>query len=178
MTPEFMRPERIETIGAEPRTIRISADETERRRLAGRFALIAIDRLEAEFTLRREEAGVDGAGVVAEGRVRASVTQPCSVTGDPVAATIDESVSLRFVEPVAIGEEIELADEAIDTIEIEDGAIDLGEAAAETMALALDPYARSPAAEQALREAGVVSDDEVATGAFSGLAALRDKLAG
>ena len=171
LTPEFSRPERVEAIGVDARTVRIQADESERGRLAARFALVAIARLEAEFTLRRDEAGV-----VAHGRVTAAVTQACSVTGDAVAARVDEPVALRFVEPVVVGEEIELADEAIDTIEIEHGAVDLGEVAAETLALALDPYPRSPAAAAALRDAGVIGEDEVANAAFSGLAALRDRL--
>ncbi len=173
MTPEFSRLERVDTIGEEPRTVRIEADESERRRLAGRFALIAVERLTGEFVLRR-----DAMGVLVEGRVEAAVTQACSVTGDPIAATVDEPVALRFVEPSEHAEETELADDSLDTIEIEGGAIDLGEAAAETMALALDPYPRSPAAEAALREAGVKSEDEVENAAFGGLAALRDSLKG
>lgn len=171
MTPEFARPERVETIGEVPRTVRIEADADERRRLAARFALVTVERLTAQFVLHR-----DPAGVVAEGRVEAALTQTCSVTGDPVAARIDEAVTLRFVEPVVVGEEIELADEALDTIEIEDGAIDLGEAAAETMALALDPYPRCAAAAAALKAAGVKSEDEIENAAFGGLAALRDRL--
>lgn len=173
MTPEFSRPERVETIGDTPRAVRIEADVEERRRLAGRFALVAIERLAADLTLRR-----DAAGVLVEGRVAAAVTQACSVTGEPIAAAVDEPVALRFVEASEHAEEVELGDEAIDTIEIEGGAIDLGEAAAETMALALDPYPRSPAAEQALRDAGVKSEDDAEVGAFGGLAALRDKLKG
>jgi uncharacterized metal-binding protein YceD (DUF177 family) len=173
VTPEFSRPERADTIGVEPRTVTVAADETERHRLADRFGIVALERLEATFTLRR-----DAAGVLAEGRVGASVTQACSVTGEPIAASVDEPVSLRFVEPVVAGDEIELDDGAIDTIEIEDGTIDLGEAAAETLALALDPYPRSPAAEAALREAGVKREDEVENAAFGGLAALRDRLGG
>lgn len=171
MTPEFSRPERLDTIGDEPRTVRVEADDAERRRLAGRFGLVTLDRLEATFTLRR-----DAAGVLAEGRVAATVTQACSVTGDPIAAVVDEPVTLRFVEPSEHADETELDDGAIDTIEIEGGTIDLGEAAAETLALALDPYPRSPAAEAALREAGVKQEDEVENAAFGGLAALRDKL--
>lgn len=173
MTAEFPRPERVDTIGDAPRTIRIEADEAERRRLAGRFGLVAIASLAAEFTLRR-----DAAGIVADGRVAAAVTQACSVTGEPIEASVDEPVSLRFVEPSEHADETELDDAAIDTIEIEGGAIDLGEAAAETLALALDPYPRSPAAEAALREAGVKREDEVENAAFGGLAALRDKLKG
>ena len=54
------------------------------------------------------------------------------------------------------------------------GSVDLGEAAAETMALALDPYPRAPEAPNVLREAGVLSEEEA--GPFGALAGLRDKL--
>ena len=66
--------------------------------------------------------------------------------------------------------------EKIDTIEIEGGAIDLGEAAAETMALALDPFPRSPNAAAALKKAGVISEEEA--GPFGALAGLKAKLEG
>ena len=56
------------------------------------------------------------------------------------------------------------------------GAIDLGETAAETMALALDPFPRGPGAEAALKAAGVISEEEA--GPFGALAGLKDKLAG
>jgi uncharacterized protein YutE (UPF0331/DUF86 family) len=62
----------------------------------------------------------------------------------------------------------------MDTVFYSGGAIDLGEAAAETLALALDPFPRSPAAAAALKEAGVLSEEEA--GPFGALAGLRDKL--
>ncbi|MBN8839269.1 MAG: DUF177 domain-containing protein [Sphingomonadales bacterium] len=167
--PEFPRPERLDMIGEAPRTVTINADADERRRLAGRFGLLAIERLDATFAIRRYAAGI-----VADGRVSAAVTQACTVTGDPLPATIDEKVTLRFVQPGSSDEEIELGEDALDTIEIEGGAIDLGEAAAETMALALDPYPRGPRAAAALREAGIT--DEGPSGPFGALAALKDKL--
>ena len=91
-------------------------------------------------------------------------------------ARVDEAVALRFVEDDAAGEEVELSADALDTMPIEGGGIDLGEAAAETMALALDPFPRSPAAATALREAGVLAEDEA--GAFASLAGLKAKLSG
>lgn len=172
MTPtEFPRPERIDTIGEGARSVAIEADEAERAALARRFGLIAVDRLAARFTLRREAAGI-----AATGHVEAAVTQACSVTGDPVPAIVDEPVSLRFVAPGGGEEEVELGADQIDTVEIEGGAVDLGEAAAETMALALDPFPRSPRAAEALKAAGVIGEDEVQpTGALSGLKALLEK---
>ena len=167
MTPEFPRPIRIDTIGDGERIVTVEANEDERRRLAGRFGLVAIERLTARFSVRREAAGV-----LATGQVEAAATQACSVTGEPIEAVVDETVALRFVDEMAEeGDEIELSGDALDTLPIEGGAIDLGEAAAETMALALDPFARSAGAEEALRKAGVVSEEEA--GAFGALAGLK-----
>jgi len=48
---------------------------------------------------------------------------------------------------------------------------DLGEAVAQTLALAIDPYATRPESER-VRKEGVVSD-EAASGPFAALAALK-----
>ena len=167
MTPEFYRPIRIDTIGDRDRPIEIEATAAERTALARRFALVAIDRLVATFQLRRE-----GAHILATGTVTAAVVQACSVTDDPIAVAVAERVALRFAdEMVAEGDEVELSVDALDTLPIEDGAVDLGEAAAETMALTLDPFPRGPGAAAALKAAGVVSEDEVAHGPFADLKA-------
>ena len=168
MTPEFSHVLRLDTIG-DGREVTLAADERERAALAKRFGLVAVARLEARFRLERE-----GAAVLATGRVEAAVTQACSLSGEPIAARVDEPVRSRFVEDDAAGEEVGLSEDDLDTLPIDGGAIDLGEAAAETMALALDPFPRAPGAEEALRAAGVLGEDEV--GAFSALAALKDRL--
>lgn len=171
MTPEFSRPERIDAIGDGERRITIAADAAERAAVATRFGLLAIDRLEATLTVRRENGGVE-----VRGTVSAAVTQACSITGDPLPVSIDEPVALQFVESLDGGEEVELGEDALDTIEIEGGAIDLGEAAAETMALALDPFPRSPRAAAVLKEAGVIDEQEFKpVTALSGLKALLEK---
>lgn len=166
MTPEFSRPERIDMIGEGERRVAIDANETERAALARRFNLVAIDRLAADYAVRREAAGI-----TARGQVRADVVQACSVTDEPLAVRIAEEVDLRFVETLGEAEELELGEDMLDTVTIEGGTIDLGEAAAETMALALDPYPRGPNAAAALKAAGVVSEDEVERGPFAGLKA-------
>ena len=168
MTPEFSRPERLDTIGERDRSVTFAATPEERRKLAARFAILSVDLLEARFTIRR-----DTAGIVANGHVTAKVVQACSVTDEPLTATIDEPVALRFVDNFgAVEGEIELSDDALDTVPIDGGAVDLGEAAAETLALALDPFPRGPNAAAALRAAGVISEDEYQpVNAFSGLKA-------
>ncbi|VXC73623.1 conserved hypothetical protein [Sphingomonas sp. T1] len=168
MTPEFSRPERLDTIGERDRSVTFAATPEERRKLAARFAILSVDLLEAHFTIRR-----DTSGIVAKGHVTAKVVQACSVTDEPLTATIDEPVALRFVDDFgAVDGEIELSDDALDTVPIDGGAVDLGEAAAETLALALDPFPRGPNAAAALRAAGVISEDEYQpVNAFSGLKA-------
>ncbi len=169
--PEFSRVERLDAIGGEERHVVIAADADERAALAARFGLVSVDRLEARFAIRREAAGI-----AARGHVGAAVVQACSVTGDPLPATVEEPVALRFVAPAAGEDEVELGEDALDTIEITGGGIDLGEAAAETMALALDPFPRSPRAAAVLREAGVLSEEDAAPqGALAGLKAALEK---
>lgn len=170
MTPEFSRERRLDTIGAGETIVEISAEPEERAALAGRFGLIAIDSLEARYAIRSEAAGIR-----ATGHLSARVTQACVASAAPVPAAIEEDFDLRFVpEGDVAGDEVELSEEECDTVFYTGGAIDLGEAAAETLALALDPFPRSPDAETVLKAAGVLGEDEA--GPFSALAALRGKL--
>ena len=171
--PEFSRPERIDTIGEGEREIAVSASPEERQALALRFGLKAVDRLEGMFRIRR-----DAAGVVARGRVMAEVVQSCVVTDEPLPVSVDEPVALRFVaEGEPESDEVELSEDALDTMSFDGAAIDLGEAAADTMALALDPFPRGPNAAVVLKEAGVISEEEAKPlGALAGLAALKAKL--
>lgn len=175
--PEFARPQRVDTIGDAPHHIDIAANADERAALARRFGLVAIARLDGAFDIGRERGAI-----IARGRVTATVTQACIATGDPLPATVDETVVLRFIPDAAIeaspDDEIELDAEDCDTIVYTGSAVDLGEAAAETMMLALDPYPRGPDAEAVLRAAGVKREDDAATGPFGALAGLRDKLGG
>ena len=169
---EFSRPVRVDTLGSEPQTVVIEADETEREALARRFGLVAIDRLAAEAALVR-----NAEDVVATGRIEAAVTQSCVASGEPVQARVDEPFELLFRPTPAAGrldEEVELSEGELDVAFYDGAAVDLGEAVAETLALSLDPYPRAPGAEQALRAAGVKSEEEA--GPFGALASLRDKL--
>lgn len=169
-TPEFSRPVPLDSISESPRSLHVEAGEAERAALARRFGLKSVERLEGDARVFRRAAGI-----FAEGRMRGEVVQSCVVTDEALPVTLDEPFTIRFAlarEPE--GEEIELSAEECDVVFYEGGAIDLGEALAETMALSLDPFPRSPNADAALREAGVLSEAEA--GPFGALAGLRDKL--
>ena len=168
--PELSRIVRLDTIRSAPRAERVEADATERAALARRFGLIALDALSGELTLVR-----DGDEVTLSGRLRAQATQACVASGAPVPAEIDEPIALVF-RPVPAGdpdEESELGEAEMDVVFHDGAAIDIGEAVAQSLALALDPYPRAPEAEAALRQAGVKSEAEA--GPFGALAALKEK---
>lgn len=173
---EFSRPYRLDTLSADPIQVEIDASAGEREALARRFGLLSLDALSAQAELRRS-----GEAATAAGRLRARVTQSCVGSGEPVEAEVDEDFRVDFRPSPAEArsdEEIELGEGELDVTFYEGGAIDLGEAVAQTLLLALDPYPRSPAAEAALREAGVKSEEEARTESspFAALAALKGKL--
>ena len=167
MTPEFARPVRLDTIGS-ARVERVEADAAERMSLAARFGLDALEMLEADWRLRPVTDGVAG-----DARVRATGAQSCVTTGDPVPFALDVTETLLFATPQAHApdEELELDERDLDRIAITGGAIDLGEATAQTLALALDPYPRSPDADQRRRDLGIASEAEA--GPFAALLALK-----
>lgn len=147
----------------------LAADEAERRGIAERLNLSALGRLEAHVTLSRT-----GGLVRAEGRLAATLEQNCVVTSEPVAAHVDEPFALLFMPPpetACSDEEIELGESDCDVVFYEGGAIDLGSAIADTLALSVDPYPRSASADAALKEAGVMTEEQ--TSPFAALAALK-----
>lgn len=170
--PEFSRILRLDMLGEAGQRQFLVADESERAALATRFGLLALDRLEAEVECTR-------AGEVVEltGRLRAAVTQSCVATAHPLPVVIDDGFAVRFVPQARFDsdtEEVELSADDCDIMPYAGSAIDLGEAVAETLVLALDPFPRADNADAVLRAAGVIPEEEA--GPFAALKALKDKM--
>ena len=146
----------------------LSADEVERAATAKRLGLASIDRIEAHVMLTRT-----GDTVRAEGRLVAALDQSCVITGDPVAAHVDEPFAILFMPepPTNLDEEIELGESDCDVVFFDGASIDLGTTIADTLALSLDPYPRSAGAEAALKEAGVLTEEQASP--FAVLAKLK-----
>ena len=169
--PEFSRPIKVDQIGRLAGNLHIAAKAEERMALMRRFGLLALDRLEADYGI-----GEDNGAIVARGRIRATLSQPCVATGLPVPEQIDSDFLLRFIvegTDVVGSDELELDVEDCDTIGYDGQIIDMGEAVAETMALVMAPYPRSPDADAYLKEVGVLNEDQ--TGPFAALLALKNK---
>jgi uncharacterized metal-binding protein YceD (DUF177 family) len=141
MLPEFHRPLPVDRISASGFAQHIEATKAERVALAQRLEIPGLATLVCDFRLRREGQGV----VAADARLQARVTRVCVVSLDEFEADIALEFRVRFVPAALESEELDL--EAEDEISYDGERIDLGEAAAQELALALDPYPRKPDAE-------------------------------
>ncbi|WP_428375505.1 YceD family protein [Lichenicoccus sp.] len=136
--PEFSRRVPLNRIGAHGLEQEIEASDAERLALAARLQIPAVISLRCRYRLAAPLGGV----VEAQGELRAEVTQVCVVTMEPFEAVVLERFTLRFVPE---GTEDDGVDpEAPDELPYLDDGIDLGETAAEQLALGLDPYPRQP----------------------------------
>ena len=173
MHPEFSRRLSVNRIGAAGTDQLVEADAAERAALAARLQLPAIASFTCRFRLEPPRRGQVGA----EAELRAEVTQNCVVTLEPFEATIVERFALRFVPEGA--EEGDIDPESLDELPYAGDAIDLGEAATEQLALALDPYPRKPGvtAEMAGDGSGEAARGQTAErpNPFAALARLRGK---
>lgn len=170
---EFSRPVDLRALPRHP--IDLVADSAERAALARRFAIVAIDVLEASATLEQGEQGVDVCG-----KIRARLIQPCAISGEDVTVQVASQYRLRFVPELdyeaamqAAGDEVELAADDLDTIAFAGSSFDLGEAIAQTLALEIDPYIEGPGAQAARTEYGLSTPQD--SGPFAALKALQQK---
>jgi uncharacterized metal-binding protein YceD (DUF177 family) len=161
MTPELHRPFAIERVGQSGQVVTVEASTAECAALARRMKLPAVVALSCVFHLEREAAGT----LLARGHLVAELVQTCVVSLEDFPAAVEEHFTVRCV---PVGQETDDADpEAMDEIGYEDGTLDLGEAVAEQLALALDPYPRAP--DAVLPE----MDDAADIGPFSALSELK-----
>lgn len=161
MTVELHRPLLAARIGPEGQETRVEATPAECAALARRFGLPAIRALACRFRLRP----LAGGAIAAEGALRAEVVQVCVVSLEAFPATVAEDFAVRFVPAGTEGDDTD--PESVDEIPFADGRLDLGEAAAEQLALALDPYPRKPGST------GAAAESSVAGAPFATLAARR-----
>ncbi len=161
MSPELHHPVALDRIGPNGAAVAVDAGPGELPAIAARLCIVSLAKLHCTFKLRR----IGATTIEAQGALSAQVTETCVVTLDTFDHDVQETFTVHFVPS---GTEDDDPDpEAIDQIPFNGGAIDLGEAAVEQLALALDPYPRKPGA--------VLPHDLAAEpeGPFAGLSALR-----
>jgi len=139
---EFVRPFTLAEAERAPRRFAVEAEPREREALALRFGLPRIDRLAAEGTIRRH-----GSRWRLEARLAAELVQVCVVTLEPLPTAIAEDFVVDYAGEEGPGQrgEIDLAGDDAEPAPA-GGILDLGEAVAQQLALALDPFPRRPGA--------------------------------
>jgi uncharacterized metal-binding protein YceD (DUF177 family) len=138
--PEMPRPYPITRIGNGARFV-VEARPDECGKLARRMNIDALHSLTCGFDLKR----APGDTIEAAGVLHARIRQVCVVSLEPFDSDIVEEFSVRFVPEGRESDDLDL--ESADEIGYAGGTLDLGEAASEQLALALDPFPRKPGAE-------------------------------
>jgi len=168
--PPFSRPLAVGRLPKGGVDQRLAATEPERLAAAAFLGIPSVELLEAELSVTPSRGGYR---VVGEMRARAH--QLCVATLEPFPVQFVEPVDARYAPPETLGpvsaKEIERGLEDEDPPEPLTGdAIDLGQLAVETLALALPPYPRKPG----VAPVDVVIGDigEPAESPFAALAAL------
>lgn len=138
--PEFSRPLALDRVGAAVFEAEVTATPEECAALALRLGIPALCGFSCRFRLRRGDAG----RIAAEAELRAQMVRECVVSLDDFETEQIEAFRVAFV---PAGAETDDADpESDDEIGYTGAAVDLGEAAAEQLALSLDPYPHKPGA--------------------------------
>ena len=128
----------------------VDASPTECAALARRLDVPSVHAVRCRFRL----SGADPSGrVTADGLLQATLDRVCVATLDQFTVTMAEHFTVRFVPDEQMQDDATRgeAEASLDLDEDDDlpygnGTIDLGEAAAEQLALALDPYPHKPGA--------------------------------
>ena len=145
-----------------PNFFKFVASAREREILVTRFKFLDVLSLSAELTIHKSAR--DCWDVV--GQLRGVIVQACSSTGVPLRETLDFLIEERYVRSVGNQEEVEVhMDEAEP---LENGAINIGELLAQSLAIAVTPWPRAPEAPEAY-----TCDEESPDHPFAGLAALK-----
>jgi uncharacterized metal-binding protein YceD (DUF177 family) len=141
--PPLSRIIRIDEMG-ESEEVTLTANEAERDAIAKLLDLVALEGLSLSGQLNRQ----GDERIFLRGRLRASVTQTCVVSLEPLANEIEVPVEIEFWQEQKLEAFGEGVDEAagqglMDWPEpIIDGKIDLGPLIYESLATAIDPYPR------------------------------------
>ncbi|MEE8334534.1 MAG: DUF177 domain-containing protein [Alphaproteobacteria bacterium] len=140
----------------------------QRAALAERFDLVSLDAFRADLRLVPMPGGA--AVLRMTGTIKARLVQRCVATLAPVEADIEASVDIMLRPVDSLTGEIDYNE---DVEPYQDDKLDIGEIAAEELALALDPYPRATGAGEP--GDGGRAEGTPAAGPFAALAPLRGK---
>ncbi|MEM9999661.1 MAG: DUF177 domain-containing protein [Pseudomonadota bacterium] len=171
----------VATLPQKGRTVVVQPDVDALAKLAEELGVVAVANLRAEVQINKWQRD----GIRLGGPLKASVTQTCVVTLEPFQVVIETEIEALFVPETSRiakrhqqGESNEIlidpqSDDAPETFVPPD--LDVGGAVQEFLALAIDPYPKSPAADEMSTDTKPVADEtEGKANPFSVLAHLKN----
>jgi uncharacterized metal-binding protein YceD (DUF177 family) len=135
---EFSRPVATTRLGADAMVYELAAHAAERTALARRFDLVSLDHFAATVRLTRQ-----GRDICLAAELTAEVVQLCGVSLEPFASRVTDRSTLLYRRQAPPGDLV-AEDEAYELLT--DDTIDIGEAVAQQLSLALPPFPRAPGA--------------------------------
>ncbi|HEV2550152.1 MAG TPA: DUF177 domain-containing protein [Stellaceae bacterium] len=138
---EFSRPIETSRLPEGGTDMAIAASPAECAALARRFSLLALDRLEAALHLEWVARRL----LRLEATLSAEVVQECVVTLEPVRSQVEDRFVLLYG-PASETSDVMLREDEEVLEPIVDDQIDLGEAVAQQLSLAIDPFPRASGA--------------------------------
>ena len=160
-----------------PNRFDLQPERATRAQIAQYLGILALPKLRFSGEIRPKGRH----DFVLEAVLEAAVEQACSITLEPVATTLRETVIRVYIadwkEPE--GDEMEMPDD--DSVEPLGEGIDAGHVALEALTLALPPFPRAPGAVLDVAQFAAPGTAPLRDGdlkPFAGLAALKAKLEG
>ncbi len=153
-TREFSRLFDLGELTAGDVSFEVEATADERGAVARRLDLLQLEELVAKGTVTAGSGGV----VRVRGALQARLRQRCVVTLEPVAAELDAEFDRLFLRGGSLGGEVTVDPEEEEPEPLLGDLLDLGELVTEELALAIDPYPRSPEADRHLARYGSSGD--------------------
>jgi uncharacterized metal-binding protein YceD (DUF177 family) len=140
--PEFSRLVDVARLSTRPFRQRIEATAEERERLSQRFDLISLDHVVADVELRRQSPEM----ILLEAEFAAEFEQCCAVSLEPVRGAVSDRFSLVYGPAPEEEQEIALTSDEPAFEPLDGNSIDIGDAVAQELSLALPIFPRDPEA--------------------------------
>ncbi len=157
-------------------TFHLEPDHAARSKLAEELDLLALRKLRFQGQVAPEGA----TDWTLEGKLGATIVQPCVVTLEPVTTRLDVHVARRFVKDLpdpGDASEVEMPED--DSLEPLADTVDLAEIMSEALALHIPDFPRADgvdAVDLSVTEPGKTPMTDEEAKPFAGLASLRDTL--
>jgi uncharacterized metal-binding protein YceD (DUF177 family) len=157
LTPPWSQRVPLDKISPVMQPLQLDAPAPACAALAARFDLASIEVLTSQLEIGRE-----GMGVRLKGALDAQFHYLCRVAREPFPAQLSLPLDVLFLPEDQLPDPDDVTEhpDPWDVDELDADGVDVAEAVAVTLALALDPFPRGPGADDALGRLGIQTEEQ------------------